>query len=198
MLAMPSRPSLWSLRGLAVTTLVLTFLSCVTLLVLRPARVGTIPGIGDMKVTDAAAVLREKAKLVDNPLCHILIATYRCNPAQRMQGLEKHIALLNQYGKNVPEYLSSQTRKEIESTDRSVGNVLDEERVRVGMLLFAMIALGGAGALALWFGVRRRAFPALVFGTVAPFLLRVDEPMALIFCGHLGVIGILSLFVPRR
>jgi hypothetical protein len=99
---MPSQRSLFSLQGLAIATLVLTLLFSVALLMLRPARVGPTPGIGDMKVNDALVVLRQKAKLVDTPLCHLLTAAYRCDPAYRVRELEHHIALLNQYRNNVP------------------------------------------------------------------------------------------------
>jgi len=173
-------------------------MSSVTLLTLRPARVAPTPGIGEMKPNDALVVLREKAKLVDNTLCHLLVASYRCDPARRLKDLEQHIEKMKGYGDAVPAYLSSQTRALIERADRGTGYVLDEERQRVVVLLFAMIALGGVSALALWYGVRRRAFTTLGLGTVAPFLLGVDEPTALIFCGHLGVIAILTLFAPDR
>jgi hypothetical protein len=198
---MPSTPSqrtLFSQRGLAVATLVLTFVSSVTLLVLRPARVAPTPGIGAMKVNDAIVVLREKSRLIDNPLCHLLIISYRCSPERRLLDLDNHIATMATYGRKVPDFLSSQTRELVERTDQGIGHVLDEERVGVGKLLFAMITLGGAGALALWFGLRRRAFSALGMGTVTPLLLGVEEPTALVFSGYLGAIAILSIFVPGR
>ena len=54
------------------------------------------------------------------------------------------------------------TRELVERTDRGVGNVLDEDRESHGKLLFPMIALGAASALALWAGMRRRASGALL------------------------------------
>lgn len=193
---MPSQRSLFSLRGLAVATLVLTFLFSVALLALRPARVGPTPGIGDMKVNDALVVLRQKAKLVDTPLCHLLTAAYRCDPAYRVRELEHHIALLNEYGNKVPDYLSSQTRKTIESSDENIGHLLDNVRNRAARMLFPMILMGCVGALALWYGARRKAFTVLALGAATPFLLDVDEPTALVFCGYLGVIALVSIFVP--
>ncbi|HEY0988023.1 MAG TPA: hypothetical protein VGD80_13255 [Kofleriaceae bacterium] len=195
---MPSQRSLFSLQGLAIATLVLTLLFSVALLALRPARVGPTPGIGDMKVDDALVVLRQKAKLVDTPLCHLLTAAYRCDPAYRVQELEHHIGLLNEYRSNVPEHLSSQTRKTVESTDENIGHVLDNVRNRAGRTLFPMILMGLVGALALWVGARRKAFTVLALGTATPFLLDVDELTVLVFCGYLGAIALVSLFVPDR
>jgi hypothetical protein len=181
-----------------MATLVLTLLFSVVLLAMRPARVGPTPRIGDMNAADALAVLRQKAKLVDTPLCHLLTATYRCDPAYRVKDLEHHIGLLNKYRNDVPEFVSSQTRKTVEGTDESIGHLIDDVRNRAVRLLFPMILMGCVGALALWYGARLRAFKVLALGTAAPFLLDVDELTALVFCGYLGVIALVGLFAPNH